>query len=288
MSSRLCEVCGSASFSGLFEKAEHSFSCCDRCGLERIDPQPSDATLAKIYGSHYYDAWGLHGNEDVVGQLKKKTFEYVLGKLPPRSGGKLLDLGAATGFLLEVARERGYEPYGVELSEFGAKEIARKFGDDRAHCGELATAPFAGVGQQSFDVVTMCDYIEHVRDPEATLRMVRKNLRAGGAIAITSPDTGSVSRRALGHSWSHYKVEHLFYFSRKNLTQMLHKAGFSAVEFYPLVKTLSLDYVHKQLEVYPHQLLTPVSRTLRAALPKPVMSAPLKFLAGELLAVARG
>src|SRR5256885_12100114 len=107
----VCEVCSSPASQPLFDKLDHHFVRCDGCGLERISPQPSDETLAKIYGAHYYDSWGLHDNEDVVSALKKRTFGYVLGKLGDvTTGAKLLDCGAATGFLLEVAKGLGYDP----------------------------------------------------------------------------------------------------------------------------------------------------------------------------------
>ena len=117
----------------MFDKVDHHFVRCDACALERIDPQPTNETLAAIYGQHYYDAWGLDQDAEVVSDFKKRTFAHVLERLPVKEG-PLLDCGAATGFLLEVARERGYQPYGVELSEFGAAELARKFGADRSFC----------------------------------------------------------------------------------------------------------------------------------------------------------
>jgi 2-polyprenyl-3-methyl-5-hydroxy-6-metoxy-1,4-benzoquinol methylase len=282
-----CEVCASSRFEPMFEKLEHRFVRCGDCGLERISPQPSDETLAKIYGAHYYDAWGLHDNEDTVATLKKRTFKYVLDKLPaPAPGTKLLDCGAATGFLLEVAQERGYEPYGLELSEFGAAEIARKFGEDRVFCGELPRAEFPTARAGDFAAITMCDYIEHVRDPRQTLELARKLIAGGGTLAITTPDAGSPSRRVLGTGWTHYKIEHLFYFNKRNLERLLKDVGFSSVSFYPLWKSLTLDYIGHQFEVYPHPALTPVARALRR-MPEQIRAFPLPFTTGELLAVAR-
>ena len=282
-----CEVCASPVTQPLFEKLAHQFVRCGDCGLERISPQPSNETLAKIYGAHYYDAWGLHDNEDTVGNLKKRTFAYVLGKLPdPAPGTKLLDCGAATGFLLEVARRLGYDPYGLELSEFGAGEIARKLGPDHVYCGELPDASFAGALPGEFRVVTMCDYIEHVRDPRHTLVLARRWLGQGGTLAITTPDAGSPSRRLLGTGWTHYKIEHLYYFNKRNLGRLLEDVGFTSVRFYPLWKSLTLDYIGHQFEVYPHGALTPFARALRR-LPQPVRALPLPFTTGELLAVAR-
>jgi 2-polyprenyl-3-methyl-5-hydroxy-6-metoxy-1,4-benzoquinol methylase len=282
-----CEVCSSTVEIPLFEKLDHRFVRCRDCGLERISPQPSDETLARIYGAHYYDAWGLHESEGVVAGLKKRTFAYVLGKLPdPAPGTKLLDCGAATGFLLDVARELGYDPYGLELSEFGAGEIARKLGPDHVYCGELPAATFPGVVPGAFQVITMCDYIEHVRDPRQTLSIARTWLADRGVLAITTPDAGSPSRRVLGTGWTHYKIEHLFYFNRRNLARLLADVGFSSVRFYPLWKSLTLDYIGHQFEVYPHPALTPVARALRR-MPALLRTFPLPFTTGELLAIAR-
>lgn len=266
----------------MFDKLEHHFVKCDDCGLERISPQPSNETLAKIYGEHYYDAWGLQDNEQVVAGLKKRTFKYVLNKLAGH--GKLLDCGAATGFLLEVAKDLGYEPYGLELSEFGANAIAEKFGKDRVFCGELQVAKWPGVDK--FDAITMCDYIEHVRDPRQTLELARGLLRDDGTLAITTPDAGSPSRKVLGNGWTHYKIEHLFYFNKANLERLLLDVGFSSVKFYPLWKSLTLDYIGHQFDVYPHPALTPFARALKL-MPQKLRALPLPFTTGELLAVAR-
>ena len=283
-----CEVCSSSDFRPMFDKLGHHFVRCASCGLERISPQPSAETLSAIYGAHYYDAWGLHDDVQSVAALKRRTFSYVLSKLdPPGPGAKLLDCGAATGFLLEVARDLGYAPYGLELSEFGAAEIARKFGPDRIFCGELEALRFPDAGPGDFRALTMCDYIEHVRDPRQTLALARKLVGPGGTVAITSPDTGSLSHRVLGAGWTHYKIEHLFYFGRSNLARMLKDVGFSSVKFYPLWKSLSLDYIGHQYDVYPHPVLTPVAKVIRKALPAAARAFPLPFSTGELLAVAR-
>lgn len=273
----------------MFEKLGHQFVRCDGCKLEAIAPQPSDETLGEIYGAHYYDAWGLHDNESVVGDLKRRTFEYVMGKMqaPARSGARLLDCGAATGFLLEVAQKHGFDVYGLELSDFGAKEIARKFGQDHVFCGELENLAFANVPSgAAFDAVTMCDYIEHVRDPRKILSLAHDLLAPGGQLAITTPDAGSPSHTVLRNGWTHYKVEHLFYFNRNNLETLLKDLGFTSVKFYPLWKSLTLDYISHQFDVYPHKAITPVARGIRKFAPALLRKQPLPFSTGELLAVA--
>jgi SAM-dependent methyltransferase len=271
----------------MFEKLDHQFVRCSQCGVERISPQPSNETLAKIYGEHYYDAWGLRENEQIVANLKKRTFRYVLGKVgkPTAPNEKLLDLGAATGFLLEIAEELGYQPFAVEYSEFGASAIAKKFGEGNVFCGELPSARFANARPGDFQVVTMCDFIEHVRDPKQTLQLAHRWMAPGGKLAITTPDAGAPSRKLLGEGWTHYKIEHLFYFNKRNLEQLLQETGFRSVKFYPLWKSLTLDYIGHQFEIYPHPALTKLARAMRF-MPKKLRATPLPFTTGELLAVA--
>lgn len=285
---RPCEVCSSHDFSTMFEKDAHTFVRCARCQLERIDPAPTDATLAEIYGKHYYDAWGLHSDANTVATLKRATFGYVLDLLPPMPrGAKLLDLGAATGFLLEVAKERGIDPYGVELSEFGAGEIAKKFGEGHAFRGEVEDATFPDARPGDFSAVTMCDYIEHVRDPRRVLKRVYELLAPGGAVALTTPNTASVSHKVLSRGWSHYKIEHLYYFRPANMKQLLESAGFTQVEFKPLWKALNIKYIREQFEVYPHPVLSQLARALGKTVPSKLQAAKLRLLTGELVAIAR-
>jgi SAM-dependent methyltransferase len=285
---RVCEVCSGNGFTTLFEKDEHRWVRCDACALERIDPPPTNETLSAIYGKHYYDAWGLHSDASTVSQLKKATFSYVLGQLPPLpSGAKLLDCGAATGFLLEIAKERGFEPYGVELSEFGANAIAEKFGAGHAFRGEIENASFPDAKPGSFQAITMCDYIEHVRNPRRVLERARKLLAKGGVIALTTPDTDSLTHRTLAKGWSHYKVEHLYYFGHDNIAQVLHAAGFNHVEFKPLWKALNLKYIREQFEVYPHPVLSKIARGLGQVVPNKLQAQTIRLLTGEMLAIAR-
>ncbi len=266
------------------QKEEHTFTRCQQCSLERIDPQPTDATLAKIYGEHYYDAWGLQTDRESVEAIKRGTFERVLkglGDLP--RGARVLDCGAATGFLMQVAQGMGWDPFGAELSEFGAGEIAKRFGKDHVHQGQLEAAPWS---DGHFDAVTMCDYVEHVRDPEGTLRRVHCLLKKGGKVAITMPRVGSATYKAMGPRWTHYKIEHLYYFSVKNLGQLLGRIGFGDYTGRALVKTMNIRYMAHQFDVYPHPVLTPIVRGARAIVPGSIQRANFPIAMGELVAYA--
>ena len=126
-----CEVCSHHPLSSLFMKDGSQYEECPQCGLIRIHPQPADETLENIYQNDYFAAWGKSEGDFRV--LKRKTFTSILDMLPQeKRSGKLLDVGAASGILMGLAQEWGFQSYGVEASRDGAAAIAEKFGTDRA------------------------------------------------------------------------------------------------------------------------------------------------------------
>jgi SAM-dependent methyltransferase len=188
---------------------------------------------------------------------------------------------------MEAAAERGLEPYGVELSDFGAQEIARRFGPGRVFRGRLEDARFGGLELGGFAAVLMYDFLEHVRDPVAVLGKARVLLAPGGILSICTPSTGSFSRRLSGRAWPHYHVEHLFYFGAENLATLLRRSGFDELRRERAWKWLSLRYVGCQLEAHPNRPLGALARALLRVLPATLADRPLPVLAGELLLHAR-
>lgn len=281
---RPCEVCGALRFATIGEKSEHRFERCDRCGLERIEPAPTDATLEKIYGQHYYDAWGLQTDTKTVESLKRGTFGRIIKGLGPlRTGARVLDCGAATGFLMGLAKDLGYEPFGAELSEFGANQIAERFGRDHVHQGQLEDAKFE---DGFFDAIFMCDYLEHVRDPQLVLKKAFALLAPGGKIILSTPRVGSLTHAAMRLKWTHYKVEHLYYFSLENLRTLLENVGFADFRGKPLIKTMNLQYIAYQFSVYPHPVISPMVRSFTKAAPAALRNLNFPVAMGELVAYA--
>jgi 2-polyprenyl-3-methyl-5-hydroxy-6-metoxy-1,4-benzoquinol methylase len=159
------------------------------------------------------------------------------------SGGKLLDIGAATGFFMSIAKKRSFRVVGVELSDFAARK-GRENGLDIV-TGDLLNTNFEG---ESFDVITMFDVLEHVPDPKKLIQEVSRVLRPGGLIIINTPDAESLWARVLGKRWQLIMPpEHINYFSPKNLSKYLEDVGYEVKIDTKIGKKFTLQYILKML-----------------------------------------
>src|SRR5439155_4283821 len=93
------------------------------------------------------------------------------------------DVGCSLGLLLYMAKERGFEPCGVDLS-LNAVRYARDRLGLSVHQGTLFDARFS---DGAFDVVTMVSVLEHVPNPLQTLDEIFRVLRPGGILHRSSP-----------------------------------------------------------------------------------------------------
>jgi SAM-dependent methyltransferase len=198
---------------------------CRACGLVRVDPQPIVEVTRDVYEGDVY-GFVRSSQADEFGGDGIPHAQRVLTELESLGGGgRLLDVGCATGDFLLAARERGWQPVGVELSAHAAA-VARRRGLD-VRVGTLAEASF---GPASFDAVTMLDVIEHLSDPLAELREVHRVLRPGGVLCVETPNWDSVYRRLLGRRWAALQPRlHLLYFDRRTAREILRRAGFDPV-----------------------------------------------------------
>jgi 2-polyprenyl-3-methyl-5-hydroxy-6-metoxy-1,4-benzoquinol methylase len=278
-----CHVCGSR-LKPLFQQRGYDFWACTACGLECLFPQPDDRALANIYRESYYDAWGLKESQASVKHLKQGSFSQylqILGEVP--LGMRLLDCGAATGFLAELARAKGLDAYAIELSSFGAEACRALLGADHVYEGEVERAWFSANPENRFDIITMIDFIEHVRHPRAVLQWAATRLKPRGSLLLVTPCVGSLSHRLMGQRWTHYKIEHLWYFTPRSLTALLSEVGFSLATLQPGYKRLSLDYAIHQFRVYPHPVISPVLSVLDRLLPRATKSWYFALPLGEML-----
>lgn len=137
--------------------------------------------------------------------------------------GRLLDVGAGSGILVEAAREEGFQAHGVEPSRWLQGRAEKRGLPVRAGLLEhTKTEPV-------WDAITLVDVIEHVEDPVGMLKEMEKRLTCNGVAMIVTPDVKSFFARLLGRKWWHYRVAHIGYFDASTLELACGKAGLRVV-----------------------------------------------------------
>jgi len=266
---------------------------CPHCGLECISPQPDDRTLTEMYNELYFSHYQTQTDPQAVRAMKRATYGRQFRRLPaPESFGghrRLLDCGAATGYLVEVAKESGWDSYAIELSEFGSQACAELLGRDRVYRGEVQDSSFPANPDGHFEVITMCDFIEHVRNPREVLTWARKRLSPGGVLLLTTPQAGSVSWHLMGRIWFHYVDGHLWFFGPKSIQALLKESGFDVVEVHALQKAVTIGYAlgHYDRSTAQSRLFSPVARALSSVTPEQIKRQRLWFYLGEMVVLAR-
>lgn len=218
----VCPLCESGDLKALWELNGYSISKCRNCSLVFVLNYVTTEELIAHYGAMNDDSYGennldcLNYYYDALGSLIRKRFP---------DGGRILDIGCSRGWFLDTMKD--WECYGNEITEtYGA--AAREKHGDRIFIGPFEDYP---TQESFFDVITLQDVFDHIRDPHEVLQKCHTMLRPGGLIAIKVHNISCLYAKLTGKRF--YAVmppSHLFYYDRSTLSQTLEKSGFQVVD----------------------------------------------------------
>lgn len=228
-----CYICGRTDGAVLLHDPPFRVLRCAGCGLGYTSPRIAASRVHEIYSDAYFrsDSARDYGYTDYARDRRAytRTFEKRADVIAPfvAPGGRILDVGCAAGFFLDVMRRRGHAVTGVEVSH-GILRTARELFDlPDLHSGRLSDAPLAA---GSYDLVTLWDVIEHLPDPLSELAIVHRLLREDGVLVLQTQDLSSRFARLLGRRWHHFKqAEHLYHFDPATVRALLSRAGFQVL-----------------------------------------------------------
>ncbi|WP_104820521.1 bifunctional 2-polyprenyl-6-hydroxyphenol methylase/3-demethylubiquinol 3-O-methyltransferase UbiG, partial [Kitasatospora sp. MMS16-BH015] len=128
--------------------------------------------------------WDPRGALAPLGWIARARAQFV----PPARDGsaRLLDIACGGGLFGPHAAAKGYHTVGVDLSELSLREALRH-GFAETVRADVTHLPF---DDESFDVVTAGQCLEHVPDPYTVVAQACRVLRPGGTLVVdTIADT---------------------------------------------------------------------------------------------------
>ncbi|HLA38068.1 MAG TPA: class I SAM-dependent methyltransferase [Candidatus Brocadiales bacterium] len=203
---------------------------CKRCGFTYINPKPTLERARGFYDLEYFKP----GEEALWREDRYPLFEKVLSRIESTiPEGRLLDIGCGKGYFLDLARKRGWQGVGTDVSST-AIQFARDTLGLEVYMAELKDLKLP---ENSFDVATAWNVLDQIYDPWGNLREIFKALRSGGLIALR------VSNLHFHYYLQHLSnlinsilsdslkvtaptVFHLYMFSPGTLEMLLREAGF--------------------------------------------------------------
>lgn len=301
-----CPICGATGrplYSGLPDRlfsapGTWSIKRCSSpaCGLLWLDPMPVRADIHKAYESYYtHDSTARRSGllQDFFAAAKRgylaNRYGYhrdaslavrLLGLLPlvypgraaeldlsvmwleAGSRGRLLDVGAGSGWLVAHMRELGWDAEGIDFDARAIEAAKRRGVSVRA--GGLPEQHFADA---AFDAVTMSHCIEHVHDPLDWLKEARRVLKAGGRLAIATPNNRSFAHRVFGEHWFALDPpRHLHIFNAGSLARLLDEAGFRDFRVFTSIRDANGTFIASRAirRSGRHDMLKPQPAALRA------------------------
>lgn len=180
----------------------------------------------KQYGESYFEGrgsnywWTVGSYRNLRGfphwiEILKKVYKYKLG-------GRFLDVGCAYGFLVQAASRR-FEAFGIDISKFAIRE-SMKFCGGRISRASGSYLPFK---DNSFDVVTVIDTLEHIPQLNRCLKDIVRILRDDGVLFLQLPNP-LIWSQFCGRLCSNIGFEdetHVNDFSLKQWCRVLEKHG---------------------------------------------------------------
>ena len=201
-----------------------------------VDAATGQRAAAPLYEEDYFEGgiervgYGSYANQAgwriEKGRRQARHVSAVLkwtGYSP--SSPLLLDVGCGYGYFRNAVGELGWSHHGLEVSDFAARASREMFGFD-TQVGQLVDVPRPPNG---YDAIVMWDFIEHLDDPDATLRTAHGLLCDRGLLFIRTPNLLAAEAMVFGSDYHSLKLEHLHMFSAGSLAAALVAAGLAPV-----------------------------------------------------------
>jgi SAM-dependent methyltransferase len=224
-----CPLCQSNSHKSFIVKGFNVLDCV-KCNHRFAEICADELHVAMIYDDLYFNGGGA-GYSDYFAEGKMlrergKMYAKILSKFTEI--GKILDVGAAAGFILQGFIDENWTGIGLEPNATMAKFGREKLNLDIRE-GSLETFN-KGKSDEKFDLVSMIQVVAHFYEPRKSFENAANLLEENGLLLVETWNRESWSAKIFGKNWHEYSPPSVLqWFSLNGLTEFLKDFGFDKV-----------------------------------------------------------
>jgi ubiquinone/menaquinone biosynthesis C-methylase UbiE len=250
-----CNLCGGSVFIGLTHRDRYGYpataSGCARCGLVFLDPVMTAAAYGDFYARTYRPlVSAFHGRLIDARTIQQEQREYAVERgdlLAAQVNGRgyrtLLDIGGSTGVVADAfARRFGLRATVVDPAPLETAQ-AQALGIETIE----GLVEHVDLGTRQFDVVVLCQTVDHLLDVTGTLGRLRDLIVPGGLFFVDIVDFRAAYLRNASVEGA-IKIDHPYYLTEATMSVYLQRAGFEVAR-----SDYAADHLHVSYIAHPAQ-----------------------------------
>lgn len=234
---RPCPSCSCEACQMIFQKNGGTYVRCESCDMVYLNPVFTDEALHEYYKGNNTVQAIAHENEN---EFYSRIYQDGLNTIQQYTKtGSLLDIGCSSGFFLGMAKAQQWSTFGIELNK-----VERNIAATKGHV--IWSNPLEELSiDRSFDVITMWDVFEHIKNGYEYMHLIRKILSPQGVFFLQIPNVKSFAARVLWEKCNMFDgIEHVNLYAPRTIQLLAERAGFKVVSMRSVIDELQVTKNH--------------------------------------------
>ena len=215
-----CFLCQKNNFQIIYDLKSRIILKCKNDGLFLVQDDKEKIQ----YDENYYKESPYPIKSDLNNDYFQNKLEKLVS-LVGRNDFNLLDIGCGWGNFLEVVKKNSIPYLGIDSSKAAIK-ICKSKG---LNCKNVSINQLIETGKK-FSCITCFQVLEHIKNPLSFLISLKKLIKPGGVLLLTTPNNDSPLRRLLKTKWPVYNTKsHFVFYNKKTLEKTFTMAGYKNI-----------------------------------------------------------